>query len=296
MLHAQVPDGAQISIEPATPAAYQPFKLRVRFASPNCWSTTSPVFSDVSFRQNVLRLTLSHLKPGPCAEERVYPVSGLPEGNHSVVLQASYRAPISPQYSTGITLSNEIGRTQVTVTPIPSLQSSYFYTGRIDGDSVFRPFAPTEGGGGPVVLWLDHGTTFGSGNGDWLEVGPPDDGGYTFKFLRGSPSTPPPEPYEPLYVFRYPLPAQGVIASTGDECVQLLRTWLALPQSTTCGSTYFVLKLRNGACPLGATPVYRLFHPVSVAHRYTQSAQTYAELQHYGYVGEGARFCAPARD
>ena len=294
---AQTATPLRVTIEPSSPAAYEPFTVRVAFSTPNCWSMNNPVYSSVSFKQGVLSLTLSHLKPGPCAAERVYPVSGLPAGTHTIRLNVTSQAPVAG-YPFGATLANEVGSAQVVVASTPNFVAFDVYTGRIDGDSVFQPFRVTEGGGGPVVLWLDHGTSFGSGNGDWLDVGRYDEDGYTFKAGRLLPNSAqfPPVAYEAINFFRYPAPSQGVVAATSAECVQLFKTWSSVPQATSCSSHLYVLKLRNGACPLGATPVYRLFHPVSVVHRYTQNADTYAELQNFGFVGEGPKFCAPARE
>lgn len=295
---AQTPTSARLTIEPSSPAAYEPFNVRVAFSTPHCFSMNNPVYSSVLFKQGVLSLTLSHLKRGPCADERVYPVSGLPAGTHTIRINVTSPVTSADGYLFGATIATEVGNTRVVVAPTPNFEPLNVYMARIDGDSVFQPFRVTEGGGGPVVAWQDHGNTFGSGNGDWLDVGRYTEDGYTFKAMRasGTVASPIPDAYEALAPLRYPQPAQGLIQVTGAECVQLSRAWQSRPEVTTCYWGNYVLKLRNGACPLGATPVYRLFHPISVAHRYTQSADTYAELQNFGFIGEGPKFCAPARE
>lgn len=101
--------------------------------------------------------------------------------------------------------------------------------------------------------------------------------------------------FEVIYRYNYPSPSQGAFMATEAECLAATRL-LFLPTATVCTFPVgYVLKYRNGACPFGASPVYRLFHPVSIAHRYVQSADTYVALQSYGYVGEGPQFCAPKR-
>ena len=44
----------------------------------------------------------------------------------------------------------------------------------------FSPYSATENGGGPVVIWSQHGAPL-TGGGDWLDVGPPYTIGYTFQ-------------------------------------------------------------------------------------------------------------------
>ena len=300
-LHAQTANSASISFSPTSPSEYEPFKVRVVFSAPVCFSVNSPVYSKVSFANGILGLTLSHLKLGPCVTERILSVSGLPRGAYSVRLSAtSAKASVSSDpYYGGSTIETELVSAPIVVAARTELDRVNAYTARIDGDNVFKPFTPTESGGGPVVLWMNHGEPV-SGGGDWLDVGSPLQDGYTFKAMRnvgGIAQSSLPVAFEPLFVYRYPTPLQGVFVATSSDCLDVVRNWLSSPSATTCGpASYFVLKYKNGSCPLGATPVYRLFHPVSIAHRYTQSAETYSELQNYGYIGDGPVFCAPIRE
>lgn len=298
---AQSP-AAFLTVLPSVPSAYEPFVVRVNFSTPVCFNLNSPVYSSVSFTGGVLSLSLSHLKPGPCVTERLLRVSGLPDGNHTVRVSVTSARPSTAgdAFPGGSTVDTPIAQIALTVSARSQLLPMNVYTARVDGDSVFRPFAATEGGGGPVVVWTNHGDPV-TGGGDWLDVGSPLTSGYSFKAWRPVPSSSGPAadaipaPYEPIYFFRYPTPLQGVFAATSAECLALTRSWLS-PSATACpGPSSYVLQYRNGACPLGATQVYRLFHPASVAHRYTQSADTYSELQNFGFIGEGPVFCAPAR-
>lgn len=299
-INAKVANSPSISFSPTTPKEYEPFKVRLLFSVPVCFSINSPVYSKVSLSNGILSLALSHLKPGPCVSERILPLSGLPRGSYSIRLtmtSAKASSPSDPYYG-GSTVETELAVVPIVVAARPELDPANVYTARIDGDSVFKPFTSTEDGGGPVVLWSNHGEPV-SGGGDWLDVGSPLQEGYTFKAMRnvgGIAASELPAAFEPLFVYRYPTPLQGVFAATTNDCLDVVRIWLSSPSATTCGiPSYFVLKYKNGSCPLGATPVFRLFHPGSFAHRYTQSAETYSELQNYGYVGDGPVFCAPFR-
>lgn len=287
---------ARVTVEPSIPTAYTPFNVRVTFASEVCFSVTSPVYSSVTFQNSVLSLSLSHLKSGPCVTERLLPVSGLPAGTHTVRVSVTSSNAKATDYGFS-TIETEIASTAVTVKLPPQLVPVNVFTGRINGDNIFRPFPYTEGGGGPVVLWIPQGGVL-NGVGYWLQPGDPPLNGYTFSAMRDSSATPGvlPSAYEPFYFFGYPAPAVGVFGATTAECLQIVRTWGAAPNANVCPTPiYYVLKYKNGACPLGATPVFRLFHPASVVHRYTQSAETYSELQNFGFIGDGPVFCAPIR-
>jgi len=123
----------------------------------------------------------------------------------------------------------------------------------------------------------------------------------TFVYHRFYSATPPYQPAAPhpsparmtkLFVLPYPLPYSGAYATTSEPlCAQLSAAWAA--PFNACDSSAYVLKLENGTCPLGASPVYQAFHRARVSHRYTQSAETYAMLvASAGYAGEGAVWCA----
>ena len=143
-------------VEPQKPASYAPFNVRVTFASEVCFGVTSPIYSSVSFKNGVLSLSLSHLKSGPCVTERVLPISGLPPGTHTIrVSVTSTKLPATGYgFSTNDT---EIASTVVTVVAPVQLEVVNLFTARVDGDNIFRPFPYTEGGGGPVVLWIPQG-------------------------------------------------------------------------------------------------------------------------------------------
>ena len=58
-------------------------------------------------------------------------------------------------------------------------------------------------------------------------------------------------------------------------------------------SPIYVVPAVNRACPLGTTPVRRLFNAVDVLHRYEINMETAAVLTANGYVDENIAFCSP---
>ena len=294
---------AQISLVPLSPQEYEPFRVVATFSEDVCLSTNAPGYARVRFASNVLDVQLSHLKTGNCTRTREFAFAGLPAGNHTVQLSLTSRRASLPTdgYDGGTTIVATIGTSALAVRARSNLVPQYWFTGRIDGDSVFSPYSATENGGGPVVIWSQHGAPL-TGGGDWLDVGPPYTIGYTFQAWQpggGLPLLVPKDAqyaaFENIYRFDYPKPLQGAFMATDSDCLVATRTFVS-PTATQCINPFgYVLKYRNGACPMGASPVYRLFHPVSIAHRYVQSADTYVALQSYGYVGEGPQFCAPKR-
>lgn len=294
---------AQLRFIPASPQEYEPFRVIATFSEDVCLSTNAPGYAQVRFAGNLLDIQLSHLKAGSCSRQREFQFNGLPAGSHTVQLGLTSRRPqqTGDAYDGGSTLLIAIGSAPLSILSRADFATKYWFTGRIDGDSIFHPYQITEGGGGPVVIWGSHGEPL-TGGGDWLDVGPPTTSGFTFQAwtpISGSAEVLPREPkndaFEAIYRYNYPNPSQGAFMTTEAECLAATRL-LFLPTASVCAFPVgYVLKYRNGACPFGASPVYRLFHPVSIAHRYVQSADTYVALQSYGYVGEGPQFCAPKR-
>ena len=104
-----------------------------------------------------------------------------------------------------------------------------------------------------------------------------------------------PATFTPLYAINYPAPLAGTYWTTSlPDCTTLNQQWQG---RNTCDSTdVYVLRARSGACPIGASSVYRLYQPKVIAHRYTQSAEAYAALIDVGYTGEGVVWCAPVHN
>jgi hypothetical protein len=128
----------------------------------------------------------------------------------------------------------------------------------------------------------------------WFEAGDPLTTGYTFKSLsaplerRELPTT-----LARLNQVEYPAPFTGAFVTTDAALAQTLATsWSRVAEELP----FAVGKLEAGACPIGMTPVYRLFNPAAVFHRWTQQLETYRVLVANGYIGEGAAWCAPVHD
>ena len=102
--------------------------------------------------------------------------------------------------------------------------------------------------------------------------------------------------FAPLYSINYPAPYLGRFVTTSLDTARGLKARWAPSQSDDPQILIYVLRLTNGACPLGASPVYQLFNATAVAHRWTQSTELYSALAESGFVGEGAVFCAPKQD
>jgi len=132
------------------------------------------------------------------------------------------------------------------------------------------------------------------GQWQWLEAGDPQTEAYTFKALS-APLTAGalPASLSRLYRVEYPAPFVGAYFTIdGDAARRLAREWSRNAEEMP----YALGRPDAGACPMGMSPVYRLFNPAAVFHRWTQSAETYGVLVAGGFVGEGAAWCAPGHD
>ena len=109
---------------------------------------------------------------------------------------------------------------------------------------------------------------------------------YTFPVLPDG------ERFSPLFLVPYPTPLVGTYATDSPQtCQALMQAWTT--NVGTCDVKRWVVKMRGGSCPISTNRVFRLFNPLAVAHRYTQSEGTYVALLAQGYIGEGAAWCTP---
>ena len=271
--------------DPLSITPYQPFDVVATFSKPYCLNTESPIYSALTLNQGVLSLVLTHVKSGPCVSERRLRVPGLPTGDYRI------RVSITDGGTRTLTFEAEVGTVNLTVaanssTPI----ASRVETARIDGGALAKPFGVYPLGDGPVTLFKGSlnaplGTT-----GVWVEVGPP----YSFGVFDQAPTGAyVSDTFVPVYVVNYPAPYSGLFITTALQTARELQSQWAVPSSGEPRLWFYALRLKNGACPLGSSPVYQLFHPQSVAHRWTQSMEMYSVLAENGFVGEGAIFCAP---
>ena len=80
----------------------------------------------------------------------------------------------------------------------------------------------------------------------------------------------------------------------GQIDLQRIGQRLGYDPRSMCVSATAVVRSTDGlTCPLGTEPVFVLFQPTDVAHRYTMDAELYQLLQRVsGYRGEGLGWCA----
>ena len=279
-----------VTIATNTVQTYQPFTVKAQFSKPYCLNAAYPVLAGVSLDANTLNVQLSHLSSGSCVAvtEKEVTVPGLPAGSYQI--RISVTQSWVPGIQTVGTYEAEIGQVGLTVGTLPGEgiaractafnrndqsggNGGAILTGGICSTDLFFSYQPLEPGGGTM-------TTSGSFA--------------SYRFAL-PPTQMADSPFLPLYLVFYPQPLLGSFITTSkDQCETLSNEWRN-PRSG-CGVFAWGLKTVGGACPLGATPVYRLFNPAAIAHRYTDSADTYTTLiRTTAYVGEGLMWCAPKR-
>jgi len=285
-----------IELSPATPRAFQAFTANVTFAQDHCISGTYPLLGETSYSQGVLAIVLTHLKPGPCRKTHSVAIPGLPAGTQTLKISVSAQRATA---TSAPAILVETVQTQLSIQNIRGFNRSMnFWTARVESDGVFNPFGGASNStDGPVVLWPFHGEP-ATGAGAWMEVGDNQEDAYTFKALSytGKRSELPTS-LVPLYSIFYPKPLRGVFYTTNAVLAnKLSNEWNGrsdpLDADTQASSYTVVGQLTGGACPLGMTPVYQLFHPQAIAHRYTLSVSNYRLLMQNGYIGEGPAWCA----
>ena len=283
---AVVPNVAVIT---AAPVAFQKLTVKADFSTAYCLNNEYPIFSNVSLKGGVYSVILSHLRTGPCVTTKTLTLPGLPAGTYT--LRVSVTADDSGGIQVRRTYETEVGQTTLTVVQPSGISAAAMCMARVD--------LPAYGsyGTGPVLLTGRcseepvFSTTRMNGTTP-LEVGT----ATPSFFVYGAPSgTPLPSPFTQLYAVTYPAPLAGTFWTTSlSDCASLN---LALNARSSCdSSTTIVLQANGGVCPLGTSAVYRVFQPRATAHRYTQSAATYAALVAANHVGEGIVWCALATD
>lgn len=303
-LHAAgvVPDPItmpSVSVEPRQPVAFQPVTIVAKFSTPYCLSEGPPLLASASLRNGQLGLALSHLRDGICASEKriVLPAGLAPGSYHLRVSVTANDATSGGPILFARTYEREVGSTSVTVAYPVGWAASELGMARIDW--LNTPSAPAVGQG-PIQLnddWAIPQVPFGSPQRIASPLLPGTSALPTANMVVASrtnaDTTPAPSPWVPLYGLDYPKPLLGrYFTTSASTCSDLARAW-TLP-STACQNTYAAIAPNAaGLCPLGSTPVYQLFQPQALAHRYTIDAELYALLQQLaGYRGEGVAWCA----
>ena len=271
--------------DPLAITPYQPFDVVATFSKPYCLSTESPIYSALTLNQGVLNLVLTHVKSGPCLSERRLRVPGLLAGDYRI------RVSITDGDSRTLTFEAEVGTATLTVAPNGSTPiTSRVETARIDGGALAKPFGVYPLGDGPVTLFKGSLNAPLGPTGVGVEVGQPFSFGVFDQAPTGSYVS---DTFVPVYAVNYPAPYLGLFITTSLQTARALQSLWAIPASGEPRQWFYALRLKSGACPLGASPVYQLFNPQVVAHRWTQSMEMYSVLAENGFVGEGAIFCAP---
>ena len=272
---------------------YRPFDVIATFSKPYCLSTVAPIYSEVTLKEGTLSLVLSHLKSGECATQRTLRVPGLPMGTYNVRVSVTggdmYAGThVVEEGSASLKVEMRAGD--------PSF--GVMYTARVDGGEV-KPFGTYPVEEAPITLTsMPWNGELLNENVNWIEVGGPPPKSHAFSlFVPTDFERPLPEPFVPIWDIYYPKPYRGIFVTTSRETVDALQAqWYpGVPYRVTGLPGAYVLRSTGGACPLGASPVYRVFQPQVVAHRWTQSMETYTMLVQNGYVGEGIAFCSPSQ-
>ncbi len=268
---------------------YEPFTVRADFDEPFCMSTTTPKYSSLKLDGNTLKVQLSHVKADKCVSSHTVDLPGLPAGTYLVqvaITQSRFFGANRETYEAST------AETPHTVAPFLAEQIVPAITcDRTMADGT-RGFSTAIGCWGGITL---PGTIDEPLETDAWSAQPR--GAFVFRVIRTSDdpgaqlvTSGLPQAFIQLLSVRYPVPRIGRLFTTSRvECQALASAW---GTESYCDGGAWALRLVNGACPLGATRVYRLFHPVAVEHRYTQEEGILPLLVEAGYIVEGAVFCA----
>ena len=268
-----------LTFDPPSPQEYQSINVEVTFSKPYCGSAEAPLFSKVQLEGSKLLFLLSQLGDGPCMTRRVFRIPGLPAGAYAatVGVTGSYWA----NYPSGAreAVSVEQGTYPLTVNAVGYKAALYTW---------IYPMYPPSASGVYLVPGYPGGATIQGGNVSLISrIDEPEM--LAWLRLRG----PVPSAAVPLFELEYPKPFAGAFMTTSLADANRLRgegftlhTGSAEPH---------VLPLVNGACPMGSVPIYRVFNPKAIAHRYLSSFDTYNALSANGFVGEGLVFCTPSK-
>jgi hypothetical protein len=277
---------AQVSA-PANVVEYTPFTVSVAAAgAPLCDGPTVNVIGSVRVTGDIAHISVPPI--GARCASRTFEIPGLPRAVRTLRIDVTALAVDGNRTAGGGTkaASTQVLTHDIEVRPLFGMaEMSRFWTAE------FRSALSS----GPVRLLLTSSRVeMFAGQWLWFEVGDPQVDAYTFKALSaplasgGLPSS-----LVRLTSVEYPAPFAGTFV-TGDTA--LARSLAASWSGVAVELPFAVGRVRAGSCPIGMTPVYQLFNPTSVVHRWTQYVETYHVLIANGYVGEGPSWCAPIHD
>ncbi len=274
-----------VTTEPAQLVAYQPFDVVVQYSREYCIARASPIVAQATTESSLagsktVTIVLSHLDvtdPVVCtprSSSRVR-VLGLPPGMTTLQVGITqtiwaavlvYRSAVAESGEATLSVPTS-SNTPVKVMTINGPNGAPFYLSTVDAQNL-------------------------SGSGSLL----PSSGAesnpsfYGWSALR----SPVPSAAQRLYSLKYASPSRFFYTTSVAERDALLRVGFVEQVAPSWGPIY-VLAATNGACPLGSTPVRRLFNQADFLHRYEMNVDTISMLAANGYVDENIAFCSPAQ-
>lgn len=290
---------AELRTEPPLPQAHTPYAVVVRFDVPVCTDGERPAAVTIDPARRSVELLLSHVVSTRCDREHRLPGPPLPEGlwSFQVGVTRGEGIGIARTTATDPTLQ---ARSSVRVEAQPNLRVRAAWTQRVNfrqlfvGTSPLPPIVPYpfDPAGGAILT--HDGWTLGTWIAEIETVEP--DGQHAFRFVERLADDPLPGDFVPIYRVYYPDPWRGVYLTTrAEEANALVQAWYppGHPRAQWSAAPWgYVLRMSAGVCPAGASAVLQAFNPARVSHRYTKSADTYAQLIQSGWIGEGPRFCS----
>lgn len=268
-----------VTIKTANIEEYSPFVIGVVVTAPLCLSAKGPLFVDAQLTGTTLRLVTTHVDSVSCVQARDYTVPGLPAGTFTLQVAATQT---SQNTSNGIV--SEIAA---------------------EGVSTVTVAAASHGGLVDFVT-VESNIGFGFRNAATVLLSPPivtsisrlegTAGGLlpTRAFRAWQKSlffeTILPKAARPVFALKYPGVRSGFMTINEVERDKLLSVGFAYGGE----GGFWALPAINGACAFGTFPVFRMFNPEALLHRYTPSLSLTNILAANGYVMELVAFCVPS--
>lgn len=279
-VQAQVASELQITGASTTPAvirAYESFTVDVTFDRDICVNELAMI---AGARVTADRLTISlanlDAQGGNCATRKKFVWPGLPQGAYSVEVGIGKRMsfPTANGSSTMVLSTSATAPLQVSAS----------------GGTTISIYLNNRSFGGPGYSWrlLRQTTNFATvGDGPPININETA-GGPMAAFEAWAPSSTAAATTE-LYELFYVLPnsqERFFYTTRPDERDALVRAGF-----TYAGTQFKVIAVINGACATGLRPIYRLFNPTLIAHKFV-GVDTHALLAGSGWISEQISFCA----
>ena len=276
-------EGLSLSIQPVQPAAFAPFDVVVQYSREYCLPRVSPIVSQVTSAATVpvrtVTVVLSHLDatdPVPCTlrSSSRFRLPGLPAGRST--LEVALTQTVQPSILVYRSEIVERGSLEVSVSPttnaaikvmtINGSNGAPFYLSTVDAQNLSGSgsLLPSTGAGASTPAF------------------------YAWSAAR----VPVPSVATRLFSLKFASPVRYFYTTLTGERDALLRAGF-IEQIAPSWEQIYVLPASNGACPLGATPVRRLFNQADTLHRYEMNVDTVSVLSANGYVDENIAFCSP---